>query len=610
MKKTTIPFLVAGLLLTSVLKGQTIQEGVNHLNSGRVKTAISVFEKMRAINPNNAEATYWLGQSYLDLDEIAGARIKATRELYEKALQSITTTPSPILLVGMGHVELLENKTSEARQRFETALTMTRTKRGDDQNILIAVGRANVDAKSGDFNYAIEKLKAATDKGEKSAESFLQLGNAYRKAGQGSGGGDAYESYKKALSINPAYSIANLRLAKLFESQKNYELVLQYLNESVTKDPNFTIGYRELFDYYFYRAKFSEAEEQLKKYITSKLPETEVQDEYLYAQLCWGKKDFVCAITKAERVISALGVQTKPKVYRLLADAFYQKGIEENLKSDTINALKSFVFAKKYSDDFHAKKNPDDIILYDYQIRAEILDKIGGTTDEIFNTYVQGAALDTLLALKVDLLKKGADRFKGKGDSLSRIKEGDLRALVIKMKENPSQRDYFDAGFAYYQGKDYEKSKGLFNTYTQKWPDETFGWQMLFQIGRLEDTTMEKGLAVPYAIKYLEILEKDTAKNKKSILITAGYLAQYNANILKDKVKAVEYFKKMLVLDPTNPDIPKYIQQLEAASQQIKTPSVAPRGNAPPAKPATTKPATKKSKLNTTISTKAVAIKK
>ena len=192
MKKASIRFLVTGLLLASGVKAQTIQEGVNHLNSGRVKTAISVFEKMRAINPNNAEATYWLGQSYLDLDEIAGARIKSTRELYEKALQSTTTTPSPILLVGMGHVELLENKTSEARQRFETALTMTRTKKGDDQNILIAVGRANVDAKSGDYKYAIEKLLAATDKGEKSAEAFLQLGNAYRKAGQGSGGGDAF----------------------------------------------------------------------------------------------------------------------------------------------------------------------------------------------------------------------------------------------------------------------------------------------------------------------------------------------------------------------------------------------------------------------------------
>ena len=42
----------------------------------------------------------------------------------------------------MGQVELKENKLSEARQRFEAAITMTRGKKGDDPVILNAVGRA------------------------------------------------------------------------------------------------------------------------------------------------------------------------------------------------------------------------------------------------------------------------------------------------------------------------------------------------------------------------------------------------------------------------------------------------------------------------------------
>ena len=361
MKKTTIAFLVTGLLFVTGLTAQTIQEGLNHLNSGRPKSAIINFEKMIAVNPNNIEAIYWLGQAYLDNEEIAGARIKAARELYEKGLQS--SVNAPLLLVGMGHVELLEHKTTDARQRFETALTMTRTKKGDDQNILVAVGRANVDAKSGDFNYAIEKLKAAADKGEKSPEIFLQLGNAYRKANPGQGGGDAFENYKKALSLNPSFSIANLRLAKLFESQKNWELVLQYLNEAVTKDPKFTAGYYELFYYYFFRAKFPEAEEQLKKYIESKLPESDIQDDYLYAQLGWARKDYEGAIAKGEHVVTTVGDKTKPKVYRLLADAYYQKGDYQN--------------AKKYSDLFFLKKNPEDVILPDYEIKALVQSKNG-----------------------------------------------------------------------------------------------------------------------------------------------------------------------------------------------------------------------------------------
>lgn len=566
MKKTFITAAFSCLLCLNGLNAQTVQEGVNHLESGRVKSASSLFEKMLAVNPNNIEAMYWLGQTYLDLEEIAGARIRSARQLYEKGLQS--SSNAPLLLVGMGHVELLENKTSDARQKFETALTMTRTKKGEDPAIVMAVGRANVDAKSGNYAFAIEKLHAATEKGEKNAALYVILGNAYRKANPGEGGGKAFEAYKKALDINPNYSPANLRLAKLFESQKNWELVLQYLNDAVTKDPKFTAAYYELFYYYFFRGKFPEAEDQLKKYIESKLPVQEIQDEYLYAQLCWARKDFGCAVTKAESVVAAMGVNTKPKVYRLLADAYFQKGEYAN--------------ARKYSDEFFLRKNPEDVILPDYEIKAEILAKTGGTSADVYSTYLDGSRLDTTTDVKITYLKKGAEALKTLGD---RNKEGDIRMEIIKLKENAGQREYFDAGFAYYQGKDYEKSKSIFNTFAEKWPEETFGWQMLFQIGRLEDTTMEKGLAVPYAEKYLAVLEKDTAKNKRNILSTAGYLAQYNANIVKDKVKAVEYFKKMLVLDPTNTDIPKYIEMLEA-KQPGRTPASAPKGNAPPAKPA------------------------
>lgn len=576
MKKATIAFLVPALLLISGLKAQTVQEGKNHLYAQRYNSAITTFEKLLAANPNNIEAIYWLGQTYLESEEIMAARIASTRQLYEKAMQS--TNSAPLIMVGLGHVELLENKGSDARQKFETALTMTRTKKGDNQEILNAVGRANTDAKGGDFNYAIEKLSAAADKGEKNAETFVLLGNAYRKARPGEGGGEAFRSYKKALEINSNFPLASLRLAKLFESQKNWELVLQYLNEAITKDANYTAAYYDLFYYYFYRLDYAAAETQLQKYIDSKLPEKDIQDEYLYAQLCWAQKDYTCATTRAESVVSSLGSKTKPKVYRLLSDAYFQKG--------------DFAGAKKNSDDFFAKKNPDDIILYDFQLRADILDKTGGTVDEIYNTYLQGAGIDTTLSLKIDLLKLGADRFKARGDSIGRIKEGDLRTVILKMKENPGQRDYFDAGFAYYQGKNYEKADSIFDVYVEKFPDETYGYMMEYNIHRAMDSTMENGAAVPWAEKYLAILEKDTAKNKNYIMGVAGYLAQYHANIAKDKIKALEYLRKMLALDPANTAIQQNISILEKSSgnKPANPPS---KGGPASGKPATPKPSAK-----------------
>jgi Flp pilus assembly protein TadD len=558
MKKTTITFLISGLLLITGVKAQSLQEGINHLYADRFRSAAAVFKSMLAVNPNNIDAIYWLGQTYLDNDVNDSAR-----QLYEKSLT--TSANAPLLLVGIGHVELLDKKTNEARQRFEAAITMTRNKKGDDPVILYAIGRANVDAKAGDVAYAIEKLEAAALKDPKNPEIFLQLGNAYRKARPGEGGGQAYTNYKKALEINPNFPVADMRLAKLFESQKNWELVLQYLNDAVRLDPKFAPAYYELFYYYFYRQKYPEAEDQLKKYITC--TDDQIQNDYLYAQMCYGNKDYNCTITKGTNVVNAMGTLTKPKVYKLLAYAYFDKGDYPN--------------AQKYVNDYFAKEKPESVIALDYKLKADILSKTGGTPDEVYNTYIQGAALDTVLTSKVDFLKQGAEAFKAKGDSISRLKEGDLRLSIIKLKPNPGQRDYFDAAFAFYQGKNYTRSDSLFTFYTQKWPDETFGWQWRFNIQRTLDSTMEKGLAVQPATKYLEVLEKDTAKNKSSILSTAGYLAQYYANIAKDKAKAIEYLKKMQTLDPTNETIQNNIKILEKSGTP-KQPANNPKGNAAP----------------------------
>lgn len=593
MKKTTITLLTAGLLFMSGLKAQTLQEGMNHLYADRFTSAIGVFEKLLAANPNNMEAVYWLGQTYFDMDENAKAR-----QLYEKALA--TNGSSPLILVGLGHADLLENKVNDARQKFEAAITAaTAGKKGADPVVLTAVGRANVDAKAGDFNYAIEKLNQAVEKADKNTETLLQLGNAYRKARPGEGGGEAFRAYKKAQEIDPSFAVVSLRLALLFESQKNWELVLENLNDAIKRDSRFAPAYRELFYFYFFRAKFPEAEEQLNKYIANS--DQDIQHEHLYAQLCWARKDFDCATNRAEKVVSAMGQKTKPKVLKLLADAYFQKGDYTN--------------AKKYMDWFLKKEKKEDVSSGDYKLLADILAKSGGTGDEVMEAYMKGAALDSVLISKVDILKKGAEAFKAAGD---RVREGDIRSEIIRLKgANSGQRDYFDAGFAYYQGNILDKSKALFATYTEKWPQETFGWQMLFTIGRVEDSTMEKGLAVEPGLKYLEVLEKDTAKNRKSILSTAGYLAQYYANIAKDKAKAIEYLKKMLLFDPANEAIQNNIKALEKAlgtkPSSGGAAANAPRSNgpAPAPKAASTKPASGTgSKSKTTTAARTATVKK
>jgi Flp pilus assembly protein TadD len=110
MKKSTITFFAVVLLMSTGLRAQTIAQGVNDLYAERTKTAKGVFEKLLAANPNNIEATYWLGQTHIAMKDFAGAR-----DVYSKALMA--SANAPLIIVGMGHVELNEKKTSEAMQR-------------------------------------------------------------------------------------------------------------------------------------------------------------------------------------------------------------------------------------------------------------------------------------------------------------------------------------------------------------------------------------------------------------------------------------------------------------------------------------------------------------
>lgn len=544
MKKTTITFFTACLVFISGINAQSIEEGKNHLNSGRIESAIGVFEKMLAINPNNIEATYWLGQAILESEEIAGARIKATKELYQKGLQS--SANAPLLLIGMGHVDLLENNNSQARQKFETALEMVKTRKGYDPDMLTAVGRANVDAKSGDYKYAIEKLDMATDKG-KDPDTYVQLGDAYRKYGKGEGGGDAYKSYNKALEINPNYGPAYLSLAKIFESQKNWSLVLKNLVESVVRDPTFSIGYYELFYYHFFRGDFKEAEEQLQKYIESKKPVTDIQDQYLYAQLCWARKDFNCAISKAENVVNALGALTKPKVYRLLADACYQNG--------------DFEKGKKYSDMFFAKKNPDDIILPDYEVKALLLAKLNSGEDAIYNTYIEAVDVDTTEDAKVGFLKKAAAYFK---EQKIRDKEAKIIKTILELKKEPIINDYFDLALAYYFDQNYTGARNVAMTMIKKFPDQVYGYEWDYNASLAMDTVRKDSIAVPAAVQLYEFSKMDTGKYKKQYLNSVRYLAAYYINDAKDKDKSLEFFRKWQEADAANAaKIQEYIDQIE-----------------------------------------------
>lgn len=144
-------FVIAALFFTSVVTAQTVQEGRKLLLSQRYRSAKETMEKVVAAAPSNPEAIYWLAQVLFESKNTAEAK-----EVLRKGMEG-SNGSNPLLLVAMGQAELIEKKVNDARQRFETAISLTKSK---DANILSAIGKANLED-GGDYAYGIEKIKLA-----------------------------------------------------------------------------------------------------------------------------------------------------------------------------------------------------------------------------------------------------------------------------------------------------------------------------------------------------------------------------------------------------------------------------------------------------------------
>ena len=205
MKKMKLGMLFVGAFFVSAtVKAQTINDGKTLLYYEKYKSAKAVFDKLIAANPNDVDAVYWDGQTLISPEDHSAKDVADAKALYQKTLMA--NSNSPLLLAGMGHINLLEGKAQDAKSQFETAISLSKAA---SVPVLNAVGYANVNAKDGDAAYAVDKLKlAVATKKMNDPDVYVNLGDAYKKLGDG---GNAQLSYEAALALNPKYARASYR---------------------------------------------------------------------------------------------------------------------------------------------------------------------------------------------------------------------------------------------------------------------------------------------------------------------------------------------------------------------------------------------------------------
>jgi len=537
--KFTLILLIT-ILAAGFIHAQGIDDGKKFLYYDKLVSAKNVFQQLLTANPNNEEAVYWLGQTLIAPDEdkdIAGAKA-----VYQSGLA--TNPNSALLNAGMGHIELLEGKTQQARNRFETAISLSG---GKSIDVLDAVGFANgdFDSKYGDAGYAVEKLKQATSvKKFKDARVMTNLGDAYRKLGDG---GNAQLSYEEALKMDPAFARAKFRIGRIYQSQgpSQEAIYLNYYNEAIAIDPNYSRTYWILHQY-FYETDVVKSAAYLDKYLAAKGTD-ETNACFLRAQMKFAQGLFAETITSSDQCIAS-SATPYPNLYGIKAYAYFKIG-ESNIKSgDSVSAMAAFGNAKTSFGNYFEKQKPEKIGTRDYETYAKVLLMFPGN-EALAGTYIiKAVELDSTETGKVNLLKSIASIYESRkqfGEAAEWYKK------IVETKKDPGKTDMYNAGIGFYRVEKYQQAIEMFDRYIQKFPDDIYGYYYKGSAQAGIDTAMTMGIAFPSYLKAAEVGEAYPDKSRITPLIKGSYrfLVIFAANVLKNKEQALGFTEKVLMLD-------------------------------------------------------------
>lgn len=530
MQKTAL--FISCVTVSTMLSAQSIEEGRNYLESERYISAEHTFHNILSKDPSNAEAWYFLTNTYVKQD------------LTDEATDTLSLAPqnvhnNPYFLVAHGGLLLKANKPDSASYYFEQALNLTKSK---DAGILAAIAEAHIDAENGNPNYALELLEKALKRDKKNAHLMVLQGNAYRRLHKGS---EAYQAYHEAIGIDKKSASAYYQLGRIFLSQKNAEMYLDYFNRAIEADKSFGPAYYALYNHYFYKdpAKAMEYFDQYASY-SDKSP----QHDYDQTDLLYLTKQYQQAIDKAGQLIARDGEKAPARLYKLVAYS------QEELKDSTA-AIASM---QKY----FQHEVDSNIILKDYENMAALF-IANGQPDSAMAYLETGLRLikdDEAMRAHYQTLARLAKQLNDNATEakwLGRFYMGNEKATNVHL---------FNWGLASFKAEDFVAADSIFGMYAEKYPEQrSYGYYWQARANAAIDTAMTDGLAIPFYQKLVESIDSaNVGPNEKKWLVEAySYLGAYETNTRKDFTAAIEYFKKILEIDPANDRAPKYIQMLE-----------------------------------------------
>lgn len=525
MKKTIL--VSTGIIIANMSLAQTLQDAIKKTDNERFESAAADFRALIAKEPTKGDNYFYYGENFFKNGDLDSANI-----FYQKGTELNATYP--LNYVGTGKVLWYKGKQADAKTSIYKAATLSNNKNAE---VMRKTAEIYINAEQKSLDEAITLLNTAIKIDPKNAESYILLGDAVLEKNP-TDGGPAIKNYTRATELDPKSAKGMLRSGKLYERGQNYQLALDYYKKAIAIDPTYAPAYREQAELYHKAKQDAKAIESYKKYLD--LNDSPIARER-YATFLFSNKNYSDAVLEIEGLQK--GGNSNLYLDRYLGYSYAELGN----KTDTAAYKKGLMAINKFFDKAAAKTN----FKYqatDYKYKGILLAKTGKDSlgiIEIEKAISMDPSISNDMLREIAKIYSKAKKHDKAIATYERIMGGDPKNLT--------GQDYFEMGRAYYFGpKDFVKSDSCFSKVTQAIPTFATAYFWRGKANVQQDLKNEKWLAKPHYEKALTLVKPEERAGVKLNVIEACEYLGYHYLVMKDNVKAKEYFTIIKELDPAN----------------------------------------------------------
>ena len=536
MNVKKIAFGAAVVFFANFAYAQTVQDGINSIDSDKFAQAKTNFTNMIATAPT-AENYFYLGNTFLKQGE---PDFTAATDSFNKGLAA--DSKSYLNKLGLATVKLGKG---DKNAIAEIQKIVTDSKEKDAEVLFRAAEALTLFEKNNSPDLAIQFLNKAIERAEKKgvpAHYYYTLGDAYRLKRIP---GDAMSAYDKALPLAKNKASVYTRIGTLWMAAQQWQQAKTSIDKAIATDQSYAPAYKALAAYDIRYQQNAKATQDLINY--TKYADEDPYTQLEIAKLYFTNEDYANSKQVLDKIFDKINdpIKFKLRAYQLFADGKYAEA-KQNMDSFVSQAEKARVQP--------ADQGLQGLIAAGLaKTETDAAKKTALTTEAQQKIAIAKAAKDETMKWDMELAK-----IAGGGASQADIDAGPTNPTIdgLKQKVAANSQDsdsLFKLATAYQDIKNWNGAIATWQKMSALLPDWAPGY---YSLGYSYQQAGNNDAAKIAYEKFISTVKPADQEANKQTLAYAYFAVAYMSKD-SDVAKAKDYVAKSVQLDPTYQDAVK-----------------------------------------------------